>query len=155
MQLPVDYKVPADGFIEYEYFEIPTNFSEDKWLEGLEVRPGNREVVHHVIVSVRPPTPERRPSAFRAAQGMGIPPGQSGGPKEPEDGPKRARGQSLFPPPERGGAMVGGFAPGNQYLRLDPGSAILLRAGSTLIVQMHYTTNGKETTDRTKIGFVR
>src|SRR6188472_4795432 len=82
LQLPVEYKVPADGFVEYEYFEIPTNFTEDKWLEKLEVRPGNRAVVHHVIVSVRAPNPERRPTGFRASPGMGIPPGQSGGPKE-------------------------------------------------------------------------
>jgi hypothetical protein len=152
LQLPVEYQVPADGFVEYEYFEIPTNFTEDQWLEGLEVRPGNREVVHHVIVSMRPPKPERRPSAFRAAPGMSIPPGQSGGGPEKEGAPKRPRGQSLFPAPQRGGAMIGGFAPGNQYLKLDPGSAILLRAGSTLVVQMHYTTNGTATTDRTKLG---
>ncbi|HJR59699.1 MAG TPA: hypothetical protein VJ813_09885 [Vicinamibacterales bacterium] len=152
LQLPVEYKVPADGFVEYEYFEIPTSFTEDQWLEGLEVRPGNRAVVHHVIVSARPPKPERRPTGFRAAPGMGIPPGQSGGGREPEGAPKRPRGLSLFPPPERGGAMIGGFAPGNQYLKLDPGSAILIRAGSTLVVQMHYTTNGTETTDRTKLG---
>ena len=48
--------------------------------------------------------------------------------------------------------MIGGFAPGSQVLKLDPGSAILLRAGSTLVVQMHYTTNGTATTDRTKFG---
>jgi hypothetical protein len=152
LQLPVEYKVPADGFVEYEYFEIPTNFTEDKWLEKLEVRPGNRAVVHHVIVSVRAPNPERRPTGFRASPGMGIPPGQSGGPKEPEGAPARPRGRSLFPPPDRIGAMIGGFAPGTQSLKLDPGTAILLRAGSTLVVQMHYTTNGKEATDRTKIG---
>ncbi|HVJ27248.1 MAG TPA: hypothetical protein VM493_06875, partial [Vicinamibacterales bacterium] len=68
LQLPVDYKVPADGFVEYEYFEIPTNFTKDEWLQGLEVRPGNRAVVHHVIVSTRPPTPERRPSAISLAR---------------------------------------------------------------------------------------
>ena len=34
LQMPVEYKVPADGFVEYEYFEIPTNFTEDKWLRG-------------------------------------------------------------------------------------------------------------------------
>jgi hypothetical protein len=152
MQLPVEYKVPADGFVEYEYFEIPTNFTEDKWLEALEVRPGNREVVHHVIISVRSPQPERRPAGFQAARGMQIPPGQSGGGQEPEGTAKRARGHSLFPPPQRTGAMIGGFAPGSQTLKLDAGSAILLRAGSTLVVQMHYTTNGTEATDRTKFG---
>lgn len=151
-QLPVEYQVPADGFVEYEYFEIPTNFTEDRWMQGLEVRPGNRAVVHHVIISVRPPKPERRPAGFSLARGMEIPPGQSGGGPEPEDAPKRPRGQSLFPRPERGGAMIGGFAPGSQTLKFNPGTAMLLRAGSTLIVQMHYTTNGSATTDRTKFG---
>ena len=150
-QLPVEYKVPADGFVEYEYFEIPTNFTEDKWMQAMEVRPGNRAVVHHVIVFVRPPKPERRPSGFRAAQGMGVPPGQSGGEEEGE-GSQRARGQSLFPPPKMRGVAVGGFAPGTNTLSFDGGSAMLLRAGSTMVVQMHYTTNGKEQTDRTKIG---
>ena len=151
-QLPVEYKIPADGFVEYEYFEIPTNFTEDQWLQAMEVRPGNREVVHHVIVSVRPPTPERRPAGFRAAPGMGIPPGQSGGGPEPADAPKRARGQSRFPPPQRGGAAIGGFAPGTTTMKFEPGAAMLIRAGSTLIVQMHYTTNGTPQTDRTKMG---
>ena len=151
-QLPVEYKVPADGFVEYEYFEVPTNFTEDKWMQALEVRPGNREVVHHVIISVRPPKAERRPAGFRAATGMEIPPGQSGGGPEPADGPKRVRGLSLFPAPQRGGTGIGGFAPGTTRLMFEPGSAMLIRAGSTFIVQMHYTTNGTPQTDRTKFG---
>lgn len=152
LRLPVDYEVPADGFIEYEYFEIPTNFTEDTWLEGLEVRPGDRSVVHHVILFVRPPAALRRPAAFSFARGMQIPAGQSGGPREPEGQPTRPRGRSLFPAPQRGGAMIGGFAPGSQTLQLAPGSAILLPAGSTLIAQMHYTTSGTPTTDRTSFG---
>ena len=152
LELPVEYKIPADGFVEYEYFEIPTNFTEDKWLQALEVRPGNRAVVHHVIVSVRPPKPERRPAAFQMAGGMGIPPGQSGGAPEPAGGPKRPRGQSLFPAPQRGGASIGGFAPGTNRLKFDDGHAMLIRAGSTVIVQMHYTTNGSAQADRTKMG---
>ena len=151
-QLPVDYKVPADGFVEYEYFEIPTNFTEDKWLQALEVRPGNRAVVHHVIVSVRPPQAERRPAGFRSAPGMEIPAGQSGGAPEPADGPRRVRGQSLFPSPAGARAAIGGFAPGTTTMKFEPGAAMLIRAGSTLVVQMHYTTNGTPQTDRTKMG---
>ena len=91
LAMPVEYRVPADGFVEYEYIEIPTNLTEDRWVQAFEVRPGNREVVHHVIAYARPPAPERRPAAFRAAEGMAVPAGQTGGPKEPE-GQKRARG---------------------------------------------------------------
>jgi hypothetical protein len=147
-----EYKVPADGFVEYEYLEIPTNLAEDKWIRALEVRPGNREVVHHVIVNARPAEPERRPTALRYAEGMNVPAGQTGGPAEPESGPKRKRGQSLFPRPQRSGVAIGGFAPGTSGMTFDQGTAMLLRKGSTLVLQMHYTPNGKEATDRTKIG---
>ena len=84
------------------YIEIPTNLKEDRWVQALEVRPGNRAVVHHVIVYARTPQPERRPSAFRPAQGMEIPAGQSGGQEEPE-GQKLYAGAEPLPgsPPSR------------------------------------------------------
>ena len=85
---------------------------------------------------------------------MGVPPGQSGGGREAEDAVKRARGQSLFPPPQRLGQPLGGYVPGNKPIKFEPGSAMLVRAGSTIVVQMHYTTNGKETSDRTQIGLI-
>jgi hypothetical protein len=152
LSMPEDYKVPADGFVEYEYIEVPTNLTEDRWIQSLEVRPGNRAVVHHVIVFARPPQPERRPSGFRLGAGMEIPAGQSGGPEEPEGGPKRKRGLSRYPAPRRLGVSIGGFAPGYNSLSFEPGSAMLLRAGSTLVLQMHYTPNGDAAIDRTRIG---
>ena len=32
------YTVPAEGFVEYEHIEIPTNLTEDRWITALEVR---------------------------------------------------------------------------------------------------------------------
>ena len=48
--IPKEYPVPASGVVEYKYFTVPTNFTEDRWIQAAEVRPGNRAVVHHVIV---------------------------------------------------------------------------------------------------------
>ena len=48
-EMKEEYTVPADGTIPYLYFTIPTNFTEDKWIQAMEIRPGNRSVVHHVI----------------------------------------------------------------------------------------------------------
>jgi hypothetical protein len=153
LEMPVDYKVPADGFVEYEYFEIPTNFTEDKWVQSVEVRPGARAVVHHVIVTARPGRPEPRPGGFTFARGMDIPKGQTGAdPAAKEAASKHGKGQSLFPPPQRLGVFVGGFAPGTSAMKYEPGTAMLIRAGSTLVMQMHYTPNGKEAIDRTTIG---
>ncbi len=37
---------------EYVYFTVPTNFTEGHWVRAVELRPGNRKVVHHAHVSV-------------------------------------------------------------------------------------------------------
>src|SRR5262245_37755339 len=65
-----DYPIPASGQIEYKYFEVPTNFTEDKWVKAFEVRPGDRTVVHHIIVFGRPPA---RPSPPPAAASSDAP----------------------------------------------------------------------------------
>ena len=46
------YRVPATGTVPYQYFEVDTNFKEDKWVSQAEIRIGNRSVVHHVIVGI-------------------------------------------------------------------------------------------------------
>jgi hypothetical protein len=86
----------------------------------------------------------------RLAEGMDVPAGQTGGPEEGDQ--KRARGISRYPRPQRVGVAIGGFAPGTSTLTFEPGKAMLLRKGSTIVVQMHYTTSGKEAIDRTRIG---
>ncbi|MGH9760070.1 MAG: c-type cytochrome, partial [Blastocatellia bacterium] len=53
--MPVKFDVPAQGVVDYQYFAVPTNFTEDKWVQAAEVRPGNAAVVHHVIVFIQPP----------------------------------------------------------------------------------------------------
>ena len=53
------FRVPADGTIEYQYFVVDPEFEEDKWITAAEVIPGNRSVVHHSIVFIRPPDGER------------------------------------------------------------------------------------------------
>ncbi len=50
---PVD--VPAEGTVEYRYYTIDPGFTEDKWVSVAECMPGNRAVVHHMIVFMRPP----------------------------------------------------------------------------------------------------
>jgi hypothetical protein len=52
------------------------------------------------------------------------------------------------------GPLVGGYVPGNGTRMYSPGTATRLIAGSTLVFQMHYTTIGKDTTDRTSIGLI-
>jgi hypothetical protein len=162
-----DYPIPASGTVAYQYFEVPTNFTEDKWVQAFEVRPGNRKVVHHVIVYARPPEPDapppaasasgarpaRRAPVFTFADDMDIPAGQTGGPDLPP-GQRKPLGPNDRPAPKALGPSIGAYVPGEASRVYPLDTAARLVAGSTLIFQMHYTTTGKATTDRTSIGLI-
>jgi hypothetical protein len=54
-------------------------------------------------------------------------------------------------PTDTGNILVG-YAPGENPLELLPGTAVLVKAGSSLTFQVHYTPNGKAVKDRSYIG---
>lgn len=56
-QMP--FSVPAEGELEYQYFLADPGFKEDRYVKAIEVRPGNRAVVHHALVQVVPPGQDR------------------------------------------------------------------------------------------------
>ncbi|MEZ0227167.1 MAG: hypothetical protein ACAI25_00960, partial [Planctomycetota bacterium] len=53
LQIPKPYKVKAEGTIPYHYVEVPTEIAEDRWVQAIEVRPGARAAVHHVLIFLR------------------------------------------------------------------------------------------------------
>ncbi len=59
VKMPRPFGVPADGVVEYQYFVVDPGFTQDKWVTGAQIIPGNRAVVHHAIAFVRPPDGER------------------------------------------------------------------------------------------------
>lgn len=46
------YTVKATGTLPYQWFRVPTNFKEDKWIQSAEVKPSARRAVHHVLVFI-------------------------------------------------------------------------------------------------------
>ena len=44
------YQVQAEGTVDYKYFAVDPGFTQDRWIKAMEARPGNRAVVHHVVV---------------------------------------------------------------------------------------------------------
>ena len=49
------YEVPAQGDLPYQYYLVDPGFTEDKYLQAAEVRPGDASVVHHALVMIVPP----------------------------------------------------------------------------------------------------
>ena len=149
-----DFTVPAQGTVEYQYFEVPVTLTEDKWVQAIEIMPGAREVVHHVLVYARPPAPapSTTPPAPRPA-GAPVPAPvliRNRAQGLPEDAPRT----DAHAPPRAGlGSLIGTETPGNNIVEFPKGTALRLRAGTTNIFQMHYTAHGHEMADRTKVGF--
>lgn len=52
-EMPRPVQLDADLVDEYKYVMIPTNLTEDRWVQAAECRPGNVEVVHHIIAFIR------------------------------------------------------------------------------------------------------
>jgi hypothetical protein len=145
IEMPNDFEVPASGIIDYQFIAIPTGFTEDKWVETLEVRPGNRAVVHHVVVFAREPG---SPYFKQLQHGVPSAAPNSGIRKRVED-----RGEGFWSL-QAGAEIICTYVPGGVPYRAKPGQARLIKAGSDLLFQMHYTTNGNATKDRTRIGMV-
>ena len=51
-EMPETYTVAAQGTLPYQRFRVPSGFTEDRWIQAAEARPGDRSVVHHVIIYV-------------------------------------------------------------------------------------------------------
>jgi hypothetical protein len=133
LEMPQAFSVPATGTIDYQWIVMPTGLDKDTWIEGIEVRPGDRTVVHHVIAFYRRPG-----SKWLVDAKPGIPTPKASGDSE--------GGMS--------DGAIGGYVPGLPAGRLASGRAIFLPGGSDIILQVHYNATGKATADRTKVGIV-
>ncbi len=143
VEMPMDFAVPASGTVDYTYFVVPTGFTEDKWVENVEVRAGNSRVVHHVVLEVRPPGVKY---LTEAKYGEAFVPQRKTRPHKPDTGDGLLEISDAI-------EVAGVYVPGGLPYYLKPGQARLIPAGSDLIFQMHYTTNGKAATDRSRVGF--
>ena len=142
LEMQEDYPVPASGTVEYEYFYVPTNFTESKWVKSIEIRPGDRSLVHHVLVFYRAkPDAPRIPLARPNAKNMQTPRNNTRGQRPPRT--------DLKDMPQR---LIATYAPGTNPQAAPEGTAFRLEAGGIIELQMHYTPNGKPATDRTKVG---
>jgi Copper type II ascorbate-dependent monooxygenase, C-terminal domain len=137
IELPVEEKIPAKGEVDYQYILVRPDFKEDVWVQMVEVRPTVPAVVHHAVVFIREPE-----SNWLRGE---IEPGK------PWEAPPKRRVAETF---GGGSDILTIYTPGMIPDVWRPGLAKKIRAGSDLILQMHYTANGKEAVDRTKIGLV-
>ena len=148
-KIPRPFRVPAEGTIPYKYSFVQTRLKEDKWVRAIEIRPGVREVVHHILVFVRYPlkrlreqpridgglfygyfgvmVPGERPMIYPEGQGKVLPAGSvlifqihyTAIGKEHED--RTSVGMKFWDKPPENEILTRGIV--NKRIRIPPGAA--------------------------------
>jgi hypothetical protein len=139
VKMPVAVKLPSQGQVEYTYEIVPTGFAEDKWIQKIEVHPSSAEHVHHAVVYIRPPD-----SKWLRGAPVGIPFANATVADEKIKRDTRWTDSDVL--------LV--YAPGSSPDDWPANMAKLIPAGSDLVFQMHYTTNGTATEDQTSVGLI-
>ena len=146
-----DFRLAGSGNDLFRVFVMPTKLTEDKWVVGYDVKPGNPRVVHHTL-NFFDATGQGRELEKKQIEkdkgklsldggpgytvGMGV--GFVAGPGRPGETPKF------------GG--VGGWAPGQAPQFLPAGAGWQIPKNADFLIQTHYHRNGQFATDRTQVG---
>ncbi len=139
LKMPRGVPLPSTGDVEYTYEIVPTGFKEDRWVRAVEILPSMRASVHHAVVYIRPPD-----SQWMRHAPKGVP----------------FTSSNLTDPDDRRGAhwtnsdVLLVYAPGSSPDNWPDDLAKFVPAGSDLVFQMHYTTNGHAGSDRTSVGLI-
>ena len=139
LKMPSGVALPANGDVEYTYEIVPTQFREGRWIKAVEILPSLRANVHHAVVYVRPPD-----SKWLRHAPIGTP----------------FTASTLSDPEDRQAAhwtdsdVLLVYAPGSSPDDWSADMAKFIPAGSDLVFQMHYTTNGRAATDTTSVGLI-
>jgi hypothetical protein len=139
LRMPIPKHIPAPGDIPYQYVILPTGFKEDRWVCMSEIRPGNRMVVHHAVAYIRDPQ-----SSWLHGAHVGVPFSANDLPTEEQ------RRDAMWTTSD----ILLVYAPGSSPDEWPNGYAKLVRAGSDIVLQLHYTAHGHATEDQTSIGLV-
>lgn len=175
LSMPREHEISGQGADDYIYFRVPTNFTEDKWIQAAEFRPGNKRVVHHAVVFIETPELIAVAKANARRKGKTIDDNESPSLFEAnnhpifqkdgtlrrvkaeapiiDDGCSAPHGGSLGG--SAGAALLCVYAPGRNADIWPEGTAKRVPAGSNLIFQMHYSkTTGNTEKDRTSLALV-
>jgi mono/diheme cytochrome c family protein len=144
---PID--IPATGVMEQSNVLVFAHFDHDMWVQAAQVLPGNPKVVHHMKAWIRPPG-----SAWLKDAPEGVlfnpPRGQAGQVGAPPEAVKLST-SGIMPVQD----ILAKYNPGVEGQEFTEGNAAkFIAAGSDIIFESHYTTDGKPEVDQSMVGIV-
>lgn len=172
LKMPQDYAVGPEVSDQYMYFRIPTNFSEDKWIQAVEFRPGNRKIVHHAVAFIETPESFAEAQRINPSEKSESPAWSlletKASPLEVMDGTTRrikpdapvVNDGCSAPDVDAVGfssnnSVLSVYAPGRGTDVWPLGTAKKIPAGSNIILQMHYSKPaGTSERDQTSVALI-
>lgn len=123
LQMAKPYELAGGGPDDYRCFPLDPGFTADTWVRGMNVMPGNKQIVHHVLVYADPaseaPAKVDATGSYRCFGGPGI----------------------------EQTSLLMAWAPGVRPIRLED-AAMKVKAGSKLVMQVHYHPGATTQTDQ-------
>ncbi|MGH9838408.1 MAG: thiol-disulfide isomerase [Blastocatellia bacterium] len=159
IEMPVDFEVPAEGELPMQNFHVPVPFNEERWVEKVELRPGNPAVVHHSIANV-----VRLPAGTKVVNGRAVRDGASASQNNAlngqsaretgglSEGGSREVAQTQDSFTRSGAFKLVGQAPGKGFERHHEGTAKRIPPGMYFQFNMHYQPSGRPEKDRSRLG---
>jgi mono/diheme cytochrome c family protein len=171
LQMPEEYTLEASDSDEYQYFEIPTNFSEDRYVQAIEARPGNRKIVHHIVAfleapSAEPPLSKEDAAKLRVKMEQESIRYRDGFLRRVKDDAPVTNDACQLPnggagwsrDTSRRDAITGElvvYAPGREPNVWEPGVVKRIPAGAKIMLQVHYSkVAGSVQKDRSSVGMI-
>jgi mono/diheme cytochrome c family protein len=134
---------PPRGRDMYRCFVLPTDFAETRFVSAVDILPGDRRYVHHVILYLD--------TTGEAEQLDEKDPGPGytcfGGP-----GTSVTTGAGAVTALLTNGISLGGWAPGTRPAHLPSGIGMQLPPRARVVMQIHYYARGGTAPDRTRAG---
>jgi hypothetical protein len=157
IEMPIDFEVPAEGELPMQNFYAPVPFTEERWVEKVELRPGNPAVVHHSIANVVSLPEGTKIVDGKAIRADGSSAGRLNSQSARETGGLSEGGsREVFLSQDsftRAGAFkLVGQAPGKGFERHHPGTAKRILPGMYVQFNMHYQPSGRPEKDRSRLG---
>ncbi len=132
------HAIPANGILDYVFLVSATGLPQDKWIRAAEWKIDRRQVVHHMNAFIRPPGSSYLKDAPRGVTYQAT-------------RAERAARRSDEAETDRRELLLG-YEPGYMPIAWENGRAKLLRKGSDIVFEIHYTPNGKATADSSELG---
>lgn len=135
VDIGADWVVRADVKDEYRCYVLDPGIEQDAWIQGVEYRPGNRQVVHHIMAYAEPTGSARLKD-------------------EADPDPGFLCGMTGDQGSQRLDLLLGGWAPGTPPNMFPTGVARKFPAGADIVYQVHYhNETGMDQPDRSAMGF--